>query len=60
MEEYSLGRNAKIRGESLERNPFDKSSWRYKEWMYGWLDHKHRMDNPVPKLDNQRIKFTGL
>ena len=56
MEEYNLGRIARIKRESLERNPFDKSGWRYKEWQAGWLDHKHRMEYEIPVTLRQKIK----
>ncbi len=57
MYEYSLGRNARMSGASLDHNPYPKDNWKYKEWQAGYLDHKHRMEYQIPVTLRQKIKF---
>jgi len=57
MDEYSLGRKARIDKLPLDSNPFEKGIWRHTEWQCGWLDHKHRMEWPMPVTMRQKIKF---
>ncbi len=48
---------ARIEGVPIERNPYDRGSWKATEWAAGWLDHKHRMEDAAPKTRVQKIRI---